>query len=309
MLLKQQTIWGWKVALDLFLAATGAATFLLSFLFAYAGKLTEIAGLGTFVGTLLILVAAFFLVADLGAGAGDFASKIKARRMALLPNMRAWMLRGAIIVVLMLVFGLAYSIPTAFADSSPHIAIGIIAAVLSIAVILYTGFLLASSKGVPVWNTPMLPLLFLFSGLSTGIAIMVLISIATLNGVKLLETLQLLGFIVIPVICLILIMLGAYLETGSHGNEFVRESVRLLVKGRLAPLFWGILIVVGLIVPLILVATGAATLPVIGVINAVFLLLGGVYLRYLIIKSAIRTLALPATGGQVTVAGWTQVAK
>ena len=309
MAFQQQTSWGWRIAFYLFLAAAGAAAIFFSVLSVFIGGFAEIAGLGAFVGTLVVLASTFFLLADLGTGRLDIASAIKAPRMALLPSGTSWMLRGTVILVLTLVFGFIYSIPLLFAGSAPNIVIGIVAAIFSIITILYTGFLLASSKGTPFWNTPMLPVLFLFSGLSTGIAIMALISISTLTGPKLDGALHLLGMIHIPLIVLELITLGAYLETGSHGSEYVRESVRILVRGRLAPLFWVILIAVGLIVPLILEATGAAALPIAGVISAICLLLGGLYLRYLILRSALKTLPLPSGGLPIAAAGWTQVAR
>ena len=64
MVFQQQTSWGWRIALYLFLAAAGAATIFFSVLSTYIGGFVEIAGLGAFIGTLVVLASTFFLLAD-----------------------------------------------------------------------------------------------------------------------------------------------------------------------------------------------------------------------------------------------------
>ncbi len=49
--------------------------------------------------------------------------------------------------------------------------LGTVIAVLGFGIMLYTGLLLGLLKAVPFWNTPALPLLFVLSALSTGVAI------------------------------------------------------------------------------------------------------------------------------------------
>lgn len=57
-----------------------------------------------------------------------------------------------------------------------------LAAVLSLAVIVYAGAFLASMRAVPLWSTPWLPPLFVFSSLSCGAGAFV--AIARLHGVE-----------------------------------------------------------------------------------------------------------------------------
>jgi formate-dependent nitrite reductase membrane component NrfD len=56
-----------------------------------------------------------------------------------------------------------------------------------------------------------------------------------------------------------------------------------LLSGHLAPLFWGGLVAVGLIIPLLLDLTGGLRVP--AVIPAVLVLVGGFVLRYVIVMS------------------------
>ncbi|MFC1592707.1 hypothetical protein ACFL4C_01685 [Candidatus Omnitrophota bacterium] len=52
MVFQQQTSWGWKVALCLFLEGVGAGAFLFYFILIAMGRFVEMAGVGMFVGTL-----------------------------------------------------------------------------------------------------------------------------------------------------------------------------------------------------------------------------------------------------------------
>jgi len=56
-----------------------------------------------------------------------------------------------------------------------------------------------------------------------------------------------------------------------------------LISGPLAPLFWGGLVVVGLVVPLLIDVLGARWVP--AVIPAVLVLVGGFILRYVVVMT------------------------
>ena len=63
-----------------------------------------------------------------------------------------------------------------FKDKQPHTRIfGLIGVPLAIAVHGYTGFILAFGKGRALWNSSIMPLLFLVSAIVSGIALMILV--------------------------------------------------------------------------------------------------------------------------------------
>jgi len=123
---------------------------------------------------------------------------------------------------------------------------------LSAAVALYTGILLGAIPARPFWNTPMLAQLFLFSGLSTGTAAVIILTAFTkehaLTGdqdAKLLYTLDIL-LICLEMLIIVPFLLHAYLATAS-----IQNSLQLILGGPYTFLFWGVVVLGGLLIPLL----------------------------------------------------------
>lgn len=289
MAMKQQTAFGWKIAAGLFFGGAGAGVFLASFTLDILNKYEPVARIGAVLGPVLLLACSAFFMSDLGS---------KSRVYKLISNPSSWMSRGAAILTGSILFGLGYSLPSfgLFAwlpwDKSTALgeAIGIVAALFSLLAVLYTGFLLGVAKPIPFWNTPVLPLLFLFSGLDTGLAILELVAVslpATL-GQGMAAALHQLGIAEIILITLQLLVLAGYLEIARHRGTSAAESVRLLKT----PLFTVGVMAIGLVVPLCLLlfsalTGGLFTLYVSAIIAGILLLVGGILLRYTILRAGV----------------------
>jgi formate-dependent nitrite reductase membrane component NrfD len=119
-----------------------------------------------FTAACVILVAAtLLLLADVGAYAALPALFLSGKTTYL--NVGAYLLVAAIALSLLL---------TWLWSTRPHIkwrksfaALHVVAAVIALAVALYTGLFLADMRAVPLWNTPWLPALFALSALSCGL--------------------------------------------------------------------------------------------------------------------------------------------
>ena len=283
-----QQNWGWFVILYVFLAGLGGGLFFFSFLM--INELNEPARIGVCIGPVLVLIGTFMLLFDLGSPAR--AIRLFTTRSTL---MTSWMVRGAWILTVFIIIGLSYALPAFSAfqwlpwsqDGAGRV-LGFIAALLSIVVMLYPGLLLGAIKSIPLWNTSALPLLFLASGLDTGMAGLVLISLAsplTFDA----PYLHLLAVIDIVLIFMVLVVLGAYLEMVRQTGEIAAVSVRLL----LSPLFiWGV-VVAGLLIPLVILAysigvSDIQTIRVLETITCILILGGGLLLRYGVVKSGVR---------------------
>lgn len=288
---ERQQSWGWIVAIYIFLAGVGGGAFLFSFILNVIGMYEPVARIGALVGPVLVLLGTFFLLVDLGSVA-------RAYRLFTTPStlLASWMIRGAWILAAFIIFGLAYSLPSFSLferlpwnqTSSLGQGIGMVAALLSILVVIYPGFLLGVLESIPFWNTPILPPLFFLSGLDTGIAVLVLIALAVPASLGA-DGFHLLGAGDIVFIFLLLVMLGAYLEIVRQSGITARASISLLKT----PLFIGGVILLGLLVPLGLLlyaifVTDAFTLRITAGITAVLLLAGGLLLRYSVIRAGVR---------------------
>jgi polysulfide reductase chain C len=288
---ERQQSWGWAVATYVFLAGVGGSTFLFGFILNMLGMYEMVHRISALVGPVLVLLGTFFLLADLG-------SIPRAYRLFTTPAtlLTSWMVRSAWIVVAFTILGLAYALP-GFKPfeilpwnqaSSLGQGIGIASALLSFLVVIDPGFLFGVLKSIPFWNTPILPLLFLLSGLATGMAILVLISLA-FPAVIGAGGFHLLGVGGMLIIILLLIILGAYQEIFRQSGTTGLASVRLLTT----PLFIFGVVIFGLLVPFTLLlysifVTDALTISVLAGIAGVLILVGGLLLRYSIIRAGVR---------------------
>ena len=298
MALVRQDSWHWLVAADLFLAGAGSGQFFTAFILSAQNHNLPLVQASLIMGPLVVAFSALCLIIDAG-------SKTKALKLwVLISNWKtSWMARGTIILMIFIIFGLAYSAPAIWLNwwYDTFLALGIIAAVFSIFTIIYTAFLLGTSKGMPLWNSPILPPLFIFSALSTGIALIFILapflSGQMADGVNVIRDL---GLIVVAIVILEIITLAGYLEIGRHQNIAFKESARLLISGPLAPLFIGGLVIIGLVIPVILEVVGIsintpAAISGFSLAVGVLLLIGGYLLRYLILRAGVQVPLYPVT--------------
>jgi formate-dependent nitrite reductase membrane component NrfD len=289
-----QKSWGWPVVIYVFLAGCGGGTFLSSFVLAFLGLYEPVARTGLLIGPLLVAIGSLMLIFDLGSPGRAYRLFTTGKTL-----MSSWMVRGSWIIAAFIVLGLAYALPFfgLFAwlpwnkTSVPGEIIGIAAALLSIAVPLYPGLLLGVIRSIPLWNTPALPPLFFLSGLDTGVAVLALVS-ALFPAVVGTRGFHLLAASDIVLIGLLLIALLTYIEIVRQSGVTAAESIHLLNR----PLFIGGVIISGMLVPLGLLILGAfigdiGVVVAIEAATAVLILVGGVLLRYAVVKSGVRLAA------------------
>jgi len=290
MLPERQKTYGWLIATDTFLAGVGAGAFLVSFILDLLGKYEPVAKVGALLGPVLVLIGTFFLLAELGC-------RTRFYRLFTNPSLlrSSWMSRGTWILTVFIILALAYSLPSFelfewlpwSKASGLGQGIGIVAALVSVLVVIYPGFLFGVVKGVPFWNTSILPLLFLFLSLYTGIATLLLTALFFMTTVGA-AGFQQLATAGIALILLQLLVLGAHLGIARHQGFASMESLRLLK----APLFIAGAVTMGLVVPLglllgsVLVGESLSLSILVGV-GSVFLLVGGLILRYGIIRAGV----------------------
>lgn len=172
---------------------------------------------------------------------------------------------------------------------------------LALAVAIYPGFLLSTLASRPLWNSPLIPLIFLISALSLGVAYSLLIaglrlkldhdsshvllyrkSLSCLNrsGAYLLVT----EFILL----MLFIFFALYMTTTS-----MTEAVNVIMPGgQLAPCFWFWAVLIGLIIPALILAVVApkvaahcseAVWKSADIIAPVLILIGAFMLRYVLV--------------------------
>ncbi len=162
---------------------------------------------------------------------------------------------------------------------------------IAISVHGYTGFILALAKGRAFWNTPINPILFLVSAMVSGLALIIII----LNlrnhylahneqektaGLRITNTLLVMMYIFL-IIELFLMFCDVAVLANSRQDEY--EMYKLLTQGKWAPLFLGVELTLGGLIPLILLSVKRIRIHAIGQYAACALILCGIFAMRIII--------------------------
>ena len=306
-----QTIWGWQPALYLFLGGMGAAVFIVAALmhFREGEKLQKTVCIGIWAGMVSLAVGLLCLVTEL----------IHPLRGLMLwqsfSNFTSWMTIGAwLAFCAIVVFFVAAILKTCRIvgkvpalgnlDGKIGNVLAVAGIILGFGVAVYTGILLMAAPGVPLWNTLLLPVLFTVSALDTGVALFEVISAAVKGEEPATASRKGLLRAVVVLVCLELIVLVALLAScltgaGEEGSWAAAAalSAQTIVSGSLAPYFWGLLVVCGLVLPCVVAvveldklrkaeedAPHASGLAVAGALGA---LVGGCALRFIIVFAGV----------------------
>lgn len=158
---------------------------------------------------------------------------------------------------------------------------------LALIVGAYTGFLLSANMSYPIWNSPVLPILFLASGVSAGIAGNILVGLlffkSSINkeSIKYLLILDL-RVILFEIPLLVMLFVGMLYMGGNA--EVV--AVQALSTGKWAAIFWFGVVGLGLLSPLLIAFTALRNHAYkVGfiLINSLIVLAGVVLLRFYIV--------------------------
>ena len=153
-------------------------------------------------------------------------------------------------------------------------------ALIPLAIILgiYTGILLSAFNARPLWNNAILGPLFLVSGLSTAAATIILFA-KSAHERHLFSKIDVL-LIIIEVGLIIHLIMGFY-----AGNEMQIEAVKLLVGGDMTTMFFGFLVILGLLLPLFLEVFELMGFKVPVVVPAILVIVGGLIFRILMVEA------------------------
>ena len=269
-----------------------------SWYFAPVGAYRKLFVAGYTAALVALFLGAFCLVADLA----------RADRVALLfisptPSFIAvgtWFLVAA--------FTLTCTMLVAW-GTAPSLRIGVVRAlqalsfVVGLGVALYTGLLLQSIAAVPLWASPWLPVLFLLSSASCGVALVLLSShvagslVAFSTVMRRLLAVDALVIVLEAVATILLVIAslrGGVPLNAADGVAFAASptdaaavaSAGELLCGADAWIFWLCFVTIGLVAPLVLECSrlnDSRKRPAIACVIACCVLLGGFAMRYCII--------------------------
>jgi sulfite dehydrogenase (quinone) subunit SoeC len=195
----------------------------------------------------------------------------------------SWLARGFLFVVGFAGFGaIQLFLSWQFPDSSLVIVFKVLAGILAFCVAIYTGFVLKAVKGVPFWNSWLLPVLFIMCGVLGGFGLSVVIALAG-GGIELSQAET--GSRILLAVNILLIVV--YLLLASRREAVGKQTVAEQIRGQNAPVFWIGIVILGIVIPVIVSAMALIT----GEVNSILLIIGvvceiigGMALRYVVLK-------------------------
>ena len=292
---RSQRVWGWKIPFYLFLGGLGGGCYLTGILFdLFFSSNLLVPKVGVLMGPPIVLFGTFFLIADLERPG-------QVVRAVLRPS-TSWISRGTVILCVFIILGAIHIVfwiwPHDWLTDAAILrkTLGAINGVFALLTVIYTGLLLGAIRPIPIWCTPILPVLFLISGLSTGL-MAVGLSVAIYSLVVQGGDHVAVSALVHYDTALILIeglVVFLYLQ-GSHLLEASRASIRKILRGDLALTFWIGFVLLGLVIPFavgtveqVLLSQSAVAPLLRALLIAVPGLVGAYLLRYVIVVGGIR---------------------
>jgi formate-dependent nitrite reductase membrane component NrfD len=287
--------WGLPVVFYLFLAGPGAGAVTVSAAVLPRGggfgrSRFEVARYGALIGPLPTIIGTALIILELGA---PFRVLNLFKVINLSPmSIGTWFLASFIVVSV--AYAAAFLIPGRFTWAARlRTALAWVCLPFGIGVAVYTGVLLGAMPSRPLWNSPIIALLFLISALSAGTATIVL-CMALFRRHSADEALEsdfenssfLLAssdaiLLAAELGMIFLFIMFAYLTIGS-----TKEAIQVILAGGVLSIpFWGVAVTAGILIPFAIEI----------VLISPALLYGGKYRTHRAVEVAVPVLVL--TGG------------
>ncbi|MEJ2116928.1 MAG: polysulfide reductase NrfD [Alphaproteobacteria bacterium] len=263
--------WASTYSIYFFVIGISAALYFMSTLSWFSETFQPIRKSAFYMSFLLLVVGGLLLIADLSQPSRFFNVLNPAYLNFTSPL--AW---GALNLMSFGLVSVLYFL-TLHGESRIGKLFGIVGSLLALGLPVYTGFDLTVHQNRPVWNTQIMPVLFVALSLVTGAAVASFFA----KGEELL--LSQLRSIMLWSAGAVAVMLVSLLGTTAYGGVGQELTFMYLTTGTLGVVFVGIGIVLGLVLPMALLLAPSGRNQT-GVMSAALLLLvGGMALRYSIL--------------------------
>jgi formate-dependent nitrite reductase membrane component NrfD len=272
------------IAIYFYLTGLSAGSFILSTL-AYGFGLERFKPLGkvgVVMAFLLLALAPLTLIADMG-------QPFRFWYLFLYLNPTSPITWGSFLLTLYPLNSLVYGYFMFKGDARLTRIFGLIGIPLAISVHGYTGFILGLGKARLLWNTALMPTLFLVSAMVSGIALMILVVMVKdrffsaerkVNR----EIISGLSQLLVVTILLDLFLVMSDVLVLLTSDAEAREAAILILRGSFSPYFLGIELGLGSLIPLLLLTIPFTQrrMPAVGLASAL-VMIGILAMRYVMV--------------------------
>lgn len=270
-------LWGWEVSAYVWTKAIATGVFLVAMigLFAANWSLTEYNAFqeSIFIGLFFLMLTGILLIKDL-----DRPDRFL--YVLLRPHWDSWLVKGGYSIgiygtLLLVIAGIMFLGSKIFSSEIGAlfiIGINTLTIIFALITSIYTAFLFAQAKGRDFWQSPILAIHMLVHSVMAGAAVYTLTNLfmVTDGGWEVfLRNILLIG------IGVNLFTLFIELYT-THPTDDAKRTVQSIVKGRYKILFWGGVIALGNVLPMLLLFFGGGNSMLLAAVGVMVLI--GIYL-------------------------------
>ncbi|MHC5057249.1 MAG: NrfD/PsrC family molybdoenzyme membrane anchor subunit [Planctomycetota bacterium] len=264
--------YNWAVVLYFFLGGLSAGCFAVAVVANYwKDELKPLAKTAALAAPISLAVGLLVLLLDLGRPLGGFALLVRFNPTSAV----SW---GTLFLGIFLVLSGVFAWFVSQGQDSKARIIGHVGLAFALLVATYTAVLLGQSPGRALWNSALLPVVFLAGGLVSGLALVILICSA--RGMS--DVTAPLGKYVAGLLSLELGLVALELVALFNGDAGAVETGRLLLSGHYSIAFWGLQIALGAVVP-IAILTRKSVPQAAQVVASVLVLVGVFTMRYIVV--------------------------
>lgn len=290
--LRKEIAWGKLIAFAIFFGGLGGGSFIITTITSFvAPDLKEVMIYGSIIGVVSAVLCVLFFALEVGH---------PERFLRLFLNFPSSMISfGTSVLVLIILLGLFYTtfyLPELFPSLKPILpwyiniglrqALGVIMLILGFCLVGYTAFVLGAARANAFWETPLLPILFLASGISTALATIGL-TLTIFNSDKI----GMIHMIDVTDLYMLILEFGIVLSFVYSmlfkPKEEAVIAARALTRGSLKMWFWFGFIGIGLLIPAVIIGllefVGFNRPLVMVAMSSV--IIGGLVMRYLIVTA------------------------
>jgi formate-dependent nitrite reductase membrane component NrfD len=288
---------GVLLAIYFYLTGLSAGSFVVSVIAVIGGKAEykPIGRIGAVVAPIALLIAPLCLMLDL-------EQPFRFWHLYFYLNPQSPITYGSFLLTIYPINGIIYAWFLFKGNQKWSRLLGIIGIPLAICTHGYTGFILALGKGRALWSTALMPTLFIVSAVVSGLALVIVLAAIRwkVQGDRMppedserdFQLILGLGKFLVGAVCFDLFLVANDILVLITATAEELHVAHLILAGRFAPLFVGVELFLGGIIPLIVLLTPRTGRTLRGVVTAAILTLIGVYAMRVVVVIAGQALPL-----------------
>lgn len=264
--------WSSTYSIYFFTIGISAALFFMSTLSWYRAEFRTLRSSAFYLSFVLLAVSGLLLIGDLSKPA-RFLNILNPAYLNFASPL-AW---GGLNLIAFGAVSVAYFFMMRKNDEGMSRKLAVVGSLLALGLPIYTGFDLTVHQNRPVWNTPLMPILFVALSLVSGAAVASFLAKGEAKLLSMLRQIMLWSAAAVGV------MLISMLGTTAYGGTGEELTFMFMTSGTLGMIFIGIGILLGTAAPILLLLAPFGRQQGGVMLAALLLLVGGMALRYSIL--------------------------